>query len=1695
MRRIFTLLLLLAGCTVAAQQYNNEWIQYNQTYYKFKVAQSGLVRIPKSVLDAAGIGGTPVQNFELWRNGEKVPFYPSVSAGSLPAGGYIELWGRPNDGKPDRAMYRDPANQHVDKTSVITDTAVYFLSVNTNQSGFRVQDVVNNVAGNSLPAEPYFMYTAGTYFRNKWNLGFAAVVGEYVYSSSYDKGEFWSSGNITPASNFSSPVTNLQVYTSGPASSLTFGAMGGALNPRTVKVSVNGTEVANELMDYFNDVKKTVPVATGLLNSTSTSLAFVNTSAVSTDRMVVSHYELTYPRLFNFNGQSNFEFTLPAKPAGYFLQISNFNYGSTAPVLYDVANGERYVGDLSSPGMVQFALPGSAIDRKLLLVNVEAANIKTVTDLTSRTFIRYLDVANQGDYMIVSHSSLFTGTTGNNPVNDYKAYRESPAGGSHKVIVADIDQLVDQFAFGIKKHPLSVRNFIQYARTNWANQLKNVFLIGRGMITYDYQLHQNAVDADKLNIIPTFGVPGSDNLLGAPDLSNPISAVSIGRLSVVNGAEIEYYLDKMKEYELVQKNAANTLHDREWMKNLVHVTGSSDPYLGTVLCNYMGTYKQIIEDTSFGGHVSTFCKTSTNAVEQLTAQRLAELFKEGISFLNYFGHSSSTTLEFNIDNPQNYDNQGKYPVFFVNGCNAGNFFTYYPQRLIVNETLSEKFVLAKQRGSIAFVASTHFGIVNYLNLYLNNLYNVIGKVDYNKTLGEINRDALQHMVNATGPYDFYARMHAEEITLHGDPALKINAQPRPDYVMEQSSLKISPAFISIAESNFALKIRMVNLGQATADSSTIEVKRQYPNGTSEVIYRARVRGLKYADSLTLDVPVVSNRDKGLNKITVSLDVDQNINEVAETNNTATIEFIIYEDEARPVNPVNFSIINTPTHKLYASTANPLSKLRTYVMEMDTTEAFNSTLKVSKTLASIGGVLEFDPGITYLDSTVYYWRIAPVPLNGGNDYLWNVASFIYINKPDAEGFNQSHYFQHLKSGTERIALNENREWKFGTRNTNVYIKNATYPSGSGVAAGYGIEISGRPYIGPGCNYNELIFNVFDPVRLTAWKNVYSGGFGLYGSTNACGAERDYNFMFNYTDAANRKKAMDFMDLIPDGYYVTIRANASPGPTYPVGGPYPNNVFINKWMDDTLVYGPHNSLYHRLLGAGFTEVDSFYRDRTFTFVYKKNDIETFAPTGIVSAGIYNTINITVDFKTRDTVGFVSSPRFGPAKAWKELVWRGADLENPGRDYPLVELMGLNTANQEVVLATVDKNTQNLDLSSIDANQYPYMRLRMRNVDSLDLTPYQLKYWRLFYTPVPEGALAPNIYLSKKDTLETGEPFKFAIAFKNIDKAAFDSILVKASILDNNNVLKPIPPFKVKPLISGDTAMVQFDIDSKDYPLNNTIQLTFNPDSAQREQVYFNNMLYHNFYVKQDKVNPLLDVTFDGVHILNRDIVSARPHIQIKLKDDAKYLLLNDTALSSIQVKYPDGKVRTFNFDNDTLRFVPATDGANNTAMIDFTPAFMDQVNPDGDEYELIVKGKDRSNNKAGEMEYRVSFRVISKAMISNLLNYPNPFSTSTAFVFTVTGSEVPQNIKIQILTVTGKIVREITKDELGPLHIGRNITEFKWDGTDQYGQKLGNGVYLYRVVTTLNGKPMEKYRADGDNTDKFFTNGYGKMYLMR
>ena len=80
----------------------------------------------------------------------------------------------------------------------------------------------------------------------------------------------------------------------------------------------------------------------------------------------------------------------------------------------------------------------------------------------------------------------------------------------------------------------------------------------------------------------------------------------------------------------------------------------------------------------------------------------------------------------------------------------------------------------------------------------------------------------------------------------------------------------------------------------------------------------------------------------------------------------------------------------------------------------------------------------------------------------------------------------------------------------------------------------------------------------------------------------------------------------------------------------------------------------------------------------------------------------------------------------------------------------------------------------------------------------------------------------------------------------------------------------------------------------------------------------------------------------------------------------------------------------------------------------------------------------------------------------------------------------------MTVSGKIVREITQDELGPIRIGNNISEYAWDGRDEFGDQLANGVYLYRVIVRSGGEALELRETAGD---RGFKNGFGKMYILR
>ena len=307
MKKLLIPFLLLA--TLAGQaQLSNSWIDYNKTYYKFKLVNDGVVRISQASLNAAGLGSTPAQHFQLWRNGEEVRLYTTVASGPLGASDYIEFWGQMNDGKKEKDLYRDVDFQMNDRYSLFSDTSAYFLTVNSASPNLRY-DVATSGSTAGLTPDPYYMRRYEYYFKGIQNRGYAAVLGEYVYSSAFDAGEGWTTGDVFHCCALARDLDKMNVYQAGPPNSVSvsLGACGNSLNSREVVMKLYNDTVINKPMPYFNYVKETrTGLPLSLLQSPNNLPVQINGSNPNpTDRIVVSYFTVTYPAKFNFNNEKS----------------------------------------------------------------------------------------------------------------------------------------------------------------------------------------------------------------------------------------------------------------------------------------------------------------------------------------------------------------------------------------------------------------------------------------------------------------------------------------------------------------------------------------------------------------------------------------------------------------------------------------------------------------------------------------------------------------------------------------------------------------------------------------------------------------------------------------------------------------------------------------------------------------------------------------------------------------------------------------------------------------------------------------------------------------------------------------------------------------------------------------------------------------------------------------------------------------------------------------------------------------------------------------------------------------------------------------------------------------------------------------------------------------------------------------------
>ncbi|MEM9022232.1 MAG: C25 family cysteine peptidase, partial [Bacteroidota bacterium] len=1028
-------LLYLAG---QAQPYGNEWIEdFDQRYLKVAVTSEGIYRIEyttlKQALLAIGVDADALdpRNFQVFGRGEEL--YIHVENGgavdSFDPGDFVEFYAEGNDGWLDDRMFvapNVPANPY---HSLINDTATYYFTWNNsvNNRRLNLQGYTNlNQSASQFFLQEEVGFWASRYFRGA--LGpFGKADPEYVSGEGWFSGEFGTpsapnsvnrslatgevfTGASAPAARIAmvyTGISNASVVGLNHQISLAFSTTpGGTLNVLN-SLQYNGYELRQ---DSFS-------LSPAQLGPATTTFHFITPSGAFTDKSAASHVYLKYPHTYNLEGRSALSMILPSTNGSFtFINASNFN-GNNSPVFYDLTGHSRISADPSAPsGTFRVNVPGGGerqcyVSATTAITSIAATNLQPVG--TNGRFFNYSTLDPDSAFVIVSHPRVISGA------QDYANYRQSTG---YDVVLANIEDLYHQFGYGITKHPLAIRGFADFILDTWTTPAQYLFLIGKSVNPED---SRNSTVNHSNNLVPTMGIPSSDNRITAR-LNGTLfaPAIATGRLSAQTNTDVTIYLDKVQAFETLLNSAPNTESERLWMKRILNFGGGQTQGEQVAFRNFLGNYETILSDTNFGGFASSFFKTTSNPVQVTVSDTIKTLLREGTAIMNFFGHAGGNTFDISIDDPEDWDNQNRYPFLVANSCFAGDI-----HKPVANVgSTSEEYVLVPNRGVIAFLSSVDLGFPTSLDDYTNALYRHISSIDYGAPIGR----QMQFAVQDIQSNDLIVKSTALEFTLHGDPALSVYSFPLPDFVVSEDRVLVSPSNVTTALDSFDLQVVITNLGRGVDKPFQVKVTREFPNNSTPQAVSQVVTGIQFRDTVNFRFPVDQLNGVGINTFTIEVDPPVPVPQINERdnffNNRTTKTVVISSDELFPIYPYDFAVVPTSNVTLKASTGDPFAPLRTYRFQIDTTDLFTNPQQIE--LTQTGGVLNWTPNLQAFglqDSMVFFWRTAPIP-EAGEAFKWREHSFQYI--PARNGWSQDHFFQFENNAYNAIQHNRaNRQFDY------------------------------------------------------------------------------------------------------------------------------------------------------------------------------------------------------------------------------------------------------------------------------------------------------------------------------------------------------------------------------------------------------------------------------------------------------------------------------------------------------------------------------------------------------------------------------------------------------------------------------------------------------------------------------------------
>jgi hypothetical protein len=1720
--QLLALLWLLVGSgRVLAQsgQYGNEWIVPGQRYFKVKIVKDGLYKLDYQYLTRAGISGVVPNELQIWRRGRQLATYVGGNRNVLDPTSYVEFYAVHNDGQLDAPLYKNAADQPHQYYSLYTDTASYFVTWRAGTVGRHMQEPVasgglvhpHRLRSRLKQDARFFVDFPGerdVYL--PWIQPAEGFIMDATNSTNRDIVVTTDSVSISPVAAATLPKVEICLFGAVDLTQRS-GGVGVVHRTQVFAVAPGGAERLLGVMNYVGLVRarQTFTLEPTDISATGTVvIKMKSVPPVATNDYSYLHYvRLVVPQANVWYSNRNrilFEndSTL-AGPATY--EIANVPASVAGFDLEDLYNVQRVAGTAgASAGLTRFVFPGATASATHSLLLADEATAVVPANAKEVKF-RTINPAT-ATFIIVTHPQLMRPATGtSNAAQSYAAYRASAAGGRYDTLMVTTQQLYDQFHYG-ERSWLALRHFARWMAAANAGRDRYLMLLGKGIVPSEpvggaYFARNGEFGLD---LVPTSSRAVSDNLLTA-DYPNDdfVAKLHTGRLTATTPQQIMNYLNKVKTHD--------SLGPAPWRKNFLHLAGAK-PGETADFIDALNVAKKRIERPLLGGKV-----VDTQVITNILPVKvdISSQLNAGLSVIDYFGHGSNNVFFLDFGAPStapNYNNPGKYPVLLLNGC-AGNATT------VQTYTIVEDYLFADQKGAIGSLGESGFSFAYPLSLALDSLHKLMfnDPAWYGRPVTAVHDESVRRLQHST----FFNNDSGVEQLLctnwQGDPTIAIYSPPLPDFVASPATLAITPAAgqgpVKASSTNFVLSVGVANPGKITSDSVRIRVTRIFPSGqgiANQVLNFARRQAWGPDTTYAFTIPNVAVGLGGTSTIRVELDPTNRVTESNENNNTAQIDFSFLQGGIAVVNPTEFAISATATPRLTIQSNNPAETMRGYEFELDTDPAFGSAAPIKQRTTITAGVLaEWQPTLPTTvagrDSVVWYWRARFQTTTGTEDGSWVTSSFRVIpNSP--EGWSQSHHGQFKRDTRTGVDVSmPNGTWAFtfdrvplALRTAGGGLPRSTPQFVNVLGAGIYLQSAGIPIISAcGVRSPNLLIAVYNgaSLRPVAMPTAYQ----------RCGQAPNNFYYFSTADPASTNTAVDTLDNL--NYSATRQQQLNAFLTDIPVGAYVAVVSTNR-LRYSLLPAALKTRLQTLLGSQL--ITQLNDGEPLALVGQKLTattgrlVQERGPNRALSIPGYNQrVELLDTLQRPSSSGRVVSTQIGPARQWLNLFSSIKTLNGNGK-YTL-NVVGIDALGAERTVlpnVTVPPTGQlaTQSLAGVSATTYPYLRLELALSDTVTRIPPQLRQWLVTSRGLPEGvvqrdAVPANTYnpaALQQQAVNNGY-LTFPVKFKNVSTETFtDSLRTRVQLRNQSNRVVATQFYSTVAPLPGQVATInvtRFNMVGQVGTF--TVEVVVNP-RLQPEQNYANNELnLQPFTVIDNNVPPTLDVAFDGRHILNGELVSSTPVIVVQLTDEDKLRHITDPSAFTLTLLRPGqtGAGTPVVLTGNNVHFSVDTNNGS-VARLTYEPGLGSPL--DDGTYTLRVQGRDPSNASAAAQDFQVKFEVVKASTITNLYPYPNPVVSKARFVFTVTGHELPRNMKIQIMSLTGRVVREIFMSELGPLHIGNNITDYAWDGTDSYGDRLANGTYLYRVAYDDSNVQFTHRDTAGD---KAFKNDWGKLVLMR